>query len=180
MKYFFFLFVSLCSFAANAQTPLISHKSHSGASHAYLIASSSNFGAIHLGKPNDEKISDYARERREVFVPLNDSVVIKRTFVPDPEGIVFESDTLPNKNKYAVPVFRQKYQDSIRQIRQEEGKFLYKEQQPDKQMQNTEPVVVPAKKKKKSYLLFLFGITGGGMMLIKLFSKSGNTTPSIA
>ncbi|MNY31410.1 hypothetical protein D3C86_1655730 [compost metagenome] len=29
----------------------------------------------------------------------------------------------------------------------------------------------PAKKKKKSYLLFLFGITGGGLLMFRFFSR---------
>lgn len=163
----------------NAQTPLISHKSHAGSSNSYLIASS-NFGQIKM-EFNLENPKPYKAEN---FKPLNDSVVILE--VTDIEQKVIKVDTLANQNKYSLLIFEFKYKDSIRKKQMEEHykheieqqELLEKQQLESQEQLNQEST--PVKKKKKSYLLFLFGITGGGMLLMKLFGRSRITQQSIA
>ncbi|MNJ85954.1 hypothetical protein D3C87_34360 [compost metagenome] len=161
-------FISL----VNSQTPLISHKSHSGSLVTYFIDPLSNFGAIKL----DFEMSQPAKlYRNESFIPLNDSTMILE--IRDLEQKVIQTDTLPNKERQAPYLFQSRYQDSIRKREQEEEYKLkiekeeqLRKQELESQQQLIEPV--PAKKKKKSYLLFLFGITGGGMLLMRLFRQS--------
>lgn len=164
-----------------AQTAIIAHKSHAGTSISYLIAFSSNFGAIKV-VPETWDDNSIQSKPLEIFIPLNDSVILKRTYptrTPDFNDIDIKTDTLPNKNGYSIFEFRQKYEDSIKQIQQEVYKQQYGKQELKSQQQLNEKAT-PAKKKKKSYLLFLFGITGGGMLLMKLFSRSKQTEQSIA
>jgi hypothetical protein len=165
--------------AGNAQTPLIAHKSHAGSSATYFIAPSSNFGELRIDL--DKSFQQPKLYRAENFRPLNDSVIILETM--DIDQKVISTDTFPNKEKYSPIIFQARYTDSIRKKEWEENdkreteqkEQLIKEQQESIEQIN-EPA--PAKKKKKSYLLFLFGITGGGMLLMKLFGRS--TKQSIA
>jgi hypothetical protein len=165
----------------NAQTPLIAHKSHTGTSNSYLIAANSNFGQIKV-IPETLDQNTIQSKPVELFIPLNDSTILKRTTSPrnatynNPSNT--KTDTLPNKNHYTVFEFRQKYEDSINQLRLEKNKFQY-ETQDSKPTESINPETTPVKKKKKSYLLFLFGITGGGMLLTKLFGKYNVSHPSI-
>nr|WP_294860411.1 hypothetical protein [uncultured Fluviicola sp.] len=155
---------------ATAQTPLIAHKSHAGASISYFIEPGSNFGAIEI---NHEFQLTYNLSKN--FKPLNDSVILMETVDFDQQ--VIRTDTLLNKGKLSPFTFEFKYRDSIlknevfesKKRRIEQEKQFIKEQMEQQQKLN-EPV--SSKKKKKSYLLFLFGITGGGMLLMKVFSRS--------
>lgn len=189
MKLILILAFGSCLLTGNTQTPLIAHKSHSGSPASYLIVSSTNFGQIKI-VPESWDQNTIQSKPTETFIPLNDSVILKRTtparnstFPPSFSDI--KTDTLPNKNRYSVFEFREKYQDSVERAWTEQMDKLEKEkrdqlkqQQLESQKQLNEPA--PAKKKKKSYLLFLFGITGGGMLLMKLFSGSKNSQRSIA
>ena len=168
--------------AGNDQTPLISHKSHAGSSTSYLIASSSNFGAIKIDFHRPQE--DLKPYRSEKFNPLNDSVIILE--VTDLDQQVIQLDTLPNKEKFSPMVFEFRYKDSIRKKEIEESykqEMEREEQLKKRQLESQQQInqeATPTKKKKKSYLLFLFGITGGGMLLMKLFARSKTVKPSIA
>lgn len=161
-----------CMSLANTQTPLIAHKSHSGASAAYFIDPLSNFGRIMEQPFEIQPVKTFQNTKN--FIPLNDSTILLE--VINLEQKVIETDTLPNKNQYSPMLFKLRYEDSIRKQEQEENykRELEREEQLKKQelelqQQLNEPA--PAKKKKKSYLLFLFGITGGGMLLLRLFRQ---------
>ena len=158
-----------------AQTPLIAHKSHAGVSASFFIDPLSNFGArlefpYHIETTESNIISV---KPIEIFIPLNDSVILRRSSAITSGQNVINTDTLTNKNRYSIFEFQHKYKDSIRQSRLEKWSYQYASQLLDQP-------AVPAKKKKKSYLLFLFGITGGGMLLMRLFRGSKITNPSIA
>jgi hypothetical protein len=162
--------------SATAQTPLIAHKSHSGASISYFIDPFTNFGAIKIDLQPEPLIN-------QTFKPINDSVIVRE--VLDYEGQIIQRDTLQNKQHRSPALFQVIYQDSIRKKATEENykreleqEEQFKKQQLESQEQLNEPA--PAKKKKKSYLLFLFGITGGGMLLMKLFGRSKGIHPSIS
>jgi hypothetical protein len=179
----FILFAFILSLSAgNTQTPLISHKSHAGSSTSYLIASNSNFGAIKIDLHQPpESIKPY---RSEKFKPLNDSVIILE--IMDIDQNIIQIDTLPNEEKFSPIIFEFRYKDSIRKKEVEENykREMEQEEQLKKQQlesqQQIKQETTPAKKKKKSYLLFLFGITGGGMLMMKLFTRSKTVKPSIA
>ncbi|WP_341904483.1 hypothetical protein [Fluviicola taffensis] len=181
MKFILTLAFAYFFSTGNAQTPLIAHKSHAGTSNSYLIASSSNFGAIEMKfDPQSQPPQLYKSEK---FKPLNDSVMIVE--VTDFEQKVIQIDTIPNQHRYSLVQFQYKYQDSIQKSEQQYREKEYQlkmEQEEELKKQQNQPVQesAPIKKKKKSYLLFLFGITGGGMLLMKLFSKSKPIQQSIA
>lgn len=160
-------------FIGNSQTPLIAHKSHSGTLSSYTLATSSNFGAIEMKfDPQSQPPQLYKSEN---FKALNDSVIVFQ--VLDNQKVI-RVDTLSNQNRYSTVLFEYQYKDSIRKKEQEEiyklesqQRELLEKQQLESQKQIKEEST-PVKKKKKSYLLFLFGITGGGMLLMRLFSRS--------
>lgn len=172
----------------NTQTPLIAHKSHAGTSLTFCIDPSSNFGERRDPERFFNPISIY---RGENFKPLNDSMIILE--VRDFDQKLIKIDTLPNKERFSPILFQLKYQDSIEkeemlkiyqeQLKREQEQLKQEEEQKKQlelqQQQINEPAT-SKKKEKKSYLLFLFGITGGGMLLMKLFSRSKNTQQPIA
>ena len=166
----------------NAQTPLIAHKSHTGSSNSYTITSNSNFGAIRIDF--DQPGQQLKPYQSEDFKPLNDSVMILK--ISDMNQNVIKIDTLPNKEKISSMVFEFRYKDSIRKKEIEENykqELEYEEELKQQQLESQKQLnqeTAPVKKKKKSYLLFLFGITGGGMLLMRLFRKSETIKPSIA
>lgn len=176
-------FISL----VNAQTPLIAHKSHAGSSVSYFIDPSSNFGRREEFNPHFEQPKILINQK---FTSLNDSIILLE--LVNPEEKVLRTDTLPNKKKYSTVLFQYYYEDSIRkademklyeeEMKHEQELINQKEEQKKllelQQQQLNEPT--PKKKEKKSYLLFLFGITGGGMLLLKVFSRSKVSKTSIA
>lgn len=161
-----------------AQTPLIAHKSHSGSSVDFFIDPSGNFGNIEMPENFQLQIPITYKN----FKPLNDSVMILE--VTDEYEKVIKVDILPNQNRYSPFVFEFRYKDSIRKKELEDLNLkieqVEQELKPEQIQSQQEVNPIPPKKKKKSYLLFLFGITGGGMLLIKLFGKSKVSHPSIA
>lgn len=179
MKFFNILAFVITASATNAQTPLIAHKSHSGSSDSYFVFASSNFGDNpHLRKKSPQEL--YILSDNETFIPLNDSTIVLE--VRNFERQVIKTDTLQNKQRHSPVLFQVLYEDSIRKKKLEENYKLEQEQEEQIRKQQLESqeqlnTPVPEKKKKKSYLLFLFGITGGGMLLIKLLGRS---KPSIA
>ncbi|WP_300666475.1 hypothetical protein [Fluviicola sp.] len=175
MKHFFTLVCALSGFASIAQTPLISHKSHSGNAASFLIAANSNFGRINIDL--EQKLTQNPVTQQN-FIPLNDTIMLHE--ISDLNQNVIQVDTLPNKNRYSTMIFQMKYQDSIQKTTIQQETIQPEQQETPIQPVQTELNQTPVKKKKKSYLLFLFGITGGGMLLMKLFGRSQNINQSIA
>lgn len=158
---------------AQAQTPLIAHKSHSGSSADFFIDPSANFGIP-------------SRKLLQV-VYVNDSTTVR---VYTRFGDEFEYDTIRTATNYSLNIDSVKQHApylkkveyvnfkhssdtiKVKQSRREvQPQFEIQDQdQPEQQLQ--EP-----KKKKKSYLLFLFGITGGGMLLMRLFRQPKAVQP---
>jgi hypothetical protein len=174
MKTLLILVASCIGLSTQAQTAIIAHKSHSGSSIDFFIDPSSNFG--------DPPLDRYPIVKpiiQEIFKPLNDSVMVIETVNLNQQLI--KIDTLSNQQRYSPILFETKYKDSIQkkqiqeynqkleQAREEERA---RNQQMESQQQITPEPDSSKKKKKKSYLLFLFGITGGGMLLMKLFGRS--------
>lgn len=174
MKHFFTLVCALSGFASIAQTPFISHKSHSGSAATFLIAANSNFGQIRIDVESQFKQPITYQN----FKPLNDTVILHE--ISDLNQTVIKVDTLPNKNRYSSLIFQMKYQDSIQKTSTQKEIIQPEQKETQAQPVQTELNQTPPKKKKKSYLLFLFGITGGGMLLMKLFGRAQNTNRSIA
>lgn len=164
---------------ANAQTPLIAHKSHAGTSASFFIDPSSNFGRREDIDIQFEQPKIFINQK---FTSLNDSTILLELL--NPEQKVLLTDTLPNRKKYSTALFEYYYRDSVQKVErmriyeeemnQQQEQRLHKEQQKKQlelqQQQLNEPA--PKKKEKKSYLLFLFGITGGGMLLMRLLQQS--------
>lgn len=174
MKFFNILAFAVAISTANAQTPLIFHKSHAGTSISYFIDPSSNYGAIKINPYLEIQEENSNPKITEIFIPLNDSVILKRTASGrNIDAMEIKTDTLANKNRYSVLEFQHKYKDSIRQSNLKKWSFQYA-------TQSLNDPATPTKKKKKSYLLFLFGITGGGMLILKVFGKSRISKTSIA
>lgn len=163
---------------ATAQTPLIAHKSHAGSSASYFVSASSNFG-------DNPQLRDYWQKHymdQSTFTPLNDSTIILQ--VKNLNQQVVKADTLSNKSRYSLMQFQIEYLDSIRKERlklyeeelRKEGELMLQEEEQKKQLELKQQQIndpsTTKKKEKKSYLLFLFGITGGGMLLMRLFGRS--------
>lgn len=172
------LLLLICSLASlsHAQTAIIAHKSHSGTAIDFLIDPSGNFG-----EPGPQLIQ---------IVRLNDSTYVN--VYSEFSGFIYH-DTVRHKINYNLnidSINQPGYYNHIEYINFKNSPKNLKPKAPGYQIQETKsqeiiqdetPLdqTVP-KKKKKSYLLFLFGITGGGMLLTKLFKKSKISYPSIA
>lgn len=176
MKYSILLFICFVSAISQAQTAIIAHKSHSGTATDFLIDPSGNFG-----EPGPQLIQ---------IVRLNDSTYVN--VYSEFSGFIYH-DTVRDKINYNLnidSIHQPSYYNRVEYINFKNSPKNLKPKTPGYQIQeiksqeiiqNETPVDqdVP-KKKKKSYLLFLFGITGGGMLLTKLFRKSKVSHPSIA
>ncbi|WP_294675455.1 hypothetical protein [uncultured Fluviicola sp.] len=177
-----FLVTSLIS---QAQTAIIAHKSHSGRAVDFFTDPNTNFG-----EPGPQLLQ---------IVRLNDSTYIQvfREF----SGMIYHDTVRKNSpwsnyNPKFDSIYQQGYyKQHIKYINLENKADTGRIQAPSLQLQKMieKEVITPEnqdvqpmpeentpKKKKKSYLLFLFGITGGGMLLMRLFSRSKTTKPLIA
>lgn len=173
------LVFSVCFIASlsQAQTAIIAHKSHSGKAVDFFTDPSTNFGI-----PSRELVQ---------VVYLNDSTTLN---VYTRFGNDFEYDTIHAAISYAldidsikkkVPYLREveyiNFKDSPKDLKPKTPGYRIQETENKEIIENETPTNEPTpKKKKKSYLLFLFGITGGGMLLMRLFSKSKHINSSIA
>ncbi|MNU63822.1 hypothetical protein D3C71_530800 [compost metagenome] len=168
-----FLTFALSSFL-QAQTAIIAHKSHSGTASTFVIDPSGNFGE--------------PAPRLKQVVRLNDTTSLEiysdfggfsyyDTVYRNPQYANYELniDSLNKGNAY----FRVDYinfKNSPDSLKQQLPGYaqptrLYKDETIPETIQ-IEPVQEnPPKKKKKSYLLFLFGITGGGMLLFRILNR---------
>lgn len=176
MRIVFLLFVCSMTFVSQAQTAIIAHKSHSGTGLDFFTDPSANFGI-----PSRKLLQ---------IVYLDDSTTVR---VYSRFGDDFEYDTVRTATSYFLNI------DSVKQQTPYLNKVEYvnfkhsdrsskikqpkTEVRPDPEIRdNNQPEQrqeEPQKKKKKSYLLFLFGITGGGMLLMRLFRRP-NVKPSLA
>ena len=167
--------------ASNSQTPIIAHKSHSGTAVDFFIDPSSNFG-----DPGPQLLQ---------VVRLNDSAYIEVYYAFS--GIIYH-DTIRKSqlqyyNKDIDSVYQQEYYKHVEYLNLKKGKDADRVKPPSlllpKMIENPQPepqkldnnAPVPEtthKKKKRSYILFLFVITGGGMLLMQLF-RIFKSQPSI-
>lgn len=169
---FLFLTVTLSSFL-QAQTAIIAHKSHSGTASTFVIDPSGNFGE--------------PPPRLKQVVRLNDTTSIEiyddfgyyyyDTVYRNPQysNYNLNLDSMNRKTNYfKVEYINFKHSpDSLKQ--QLPGRVLQtieNEESSPENIQINQPVQENSpKKKKKSYLLFLFGITGGGMLLFRVLNR---------
>lgn len=170
------LFICLCLSASfvEAQTAIIAHKSHSGTAIDFFIDPSTNFG-----EPGPQLIQ---------LVRLNDSTYIE--VYSEFSGVIYH-DTIRKHRKIST------YHEDVDSIYQLEYYKNYVEyinlmnttdtgrvKTPGPQLQKmieskeiqkpnyNRPAQEPnPKKKKKSYLLFLFGITGGGLLVFRTLNR---------
>lgn len=151
---------------SQAQTAIIAHKSHSGASIDFFIDPSGNFG-----DPGPQLIQ---------VVRLNDSTYVN--VYSEFSGFIYH-DTVRSRINYNLNIdsLKQSGYNRIEYINFKNSSKTLKPKTPNYQIQKIEsqeviqnetPINKPTqKKKKKSYLLFLFGIMGGGLLFFRLFNR---------
>jgi hypothetical protein len=168
MKYAILFLGCFAAFLSGAQTAIIAHKSHSGTTADFFTDPSTNFGIP-------------SRKLQQV-VYLNDSTVIH---VYSRFGEDIEYDTIHSRTSYSLNIDSVKQQAPyLRKVEYVHFKHSADSSKIKKRPSGTyavpeipEPVQaepqqdVNQKKKKKSYLLFLFGITGGGLLAFRSMGK---------
>jgi hypothetical protein len=185
MKTVLIIFLACIGLISRAQTAIIAHKSHSGTAVNFFTDPNTNFG-----DPGPQLIQ---------LVRLNDSTYIE--VFSSFSGMIYhdtvrKNSQFGNYNKDVDSIYQQGYYSHIEYINLKTSRDTGRIKTPNLRIQHMieesetspqKPDFTPAaeeksipKKKKKSYLLFLFGITGGGMLLMKLFSKSEKIQQSIA
>jgi hypothetical protein len=160
--------------STSAQTAIIAHKSHSGTASDFSAEVFGNFGipsrkiqqVIYLN--DSTTLNVYTRfgddfETDTIHAPISyklniDSIKKANPYLQNVEYVNFKHSPKSAKSKTPVKIPGLNSNESI-------------EANP---MEQQNPLTTPetTKKKKKSYLLFLFGITGGGMLLMRLFQRS--------
>ncbi|MDF3025898.1 MAG: hypothetical protein K0S23_205 [Fluviicola sp.] len=166
MKTILVSIVCLLASAVQAQTAIIAHKSHSGSAADFFMDPNTNFG-----EPGPQLIQ---------VVRINDSTYVN--VFSEFSGFIYH-DTVRgriNSNLDIDSIKRSRY-DHIEYINFKGSPDSLRPKTPGLQLQEIETIKPiesetpvnqnPPGKKKKSYLLFLFGITGGGMLLMRLFSR---------
>lgn len=159
---------------ATAQTPLIAHKSHSGAAADFFIDPNTNFG-----DPGPQLIQ---------IVRLNDSTYIEvynsfsgMTY----HDTIYKSSPFKHYQKNVDSIYQLESYQHVEYINLQNKADSTKVKAPSFRFQKlietpktnpeksiSEPVQEPApKRKKRSYLLFLFGITGGGLLMLRLLNR---------
>ncbi|WP_343632507.1 hypothetical protein [Fluviicola sp.] len=158
---------------SQAQTAIIAHKSHSGTASGFSIEAFGNFGI-----PGRKMVQ---------IVYVNDSTTLN---VYTRFGNDFEADTIHSPISYNLNIDSIKksvpHLQNVEYVNFKHSSKSVKSKMPEKdfKLENSKrieanpieqpnPLVtpVPSKKKKKSYLLFLFGITGGGLLVIGAVSR---------
>lgn len=176
MKTIFTLFICLAASLSLAQTAIIAHKSHSGAAASFFTDPNSNFG-----EPGPQLIQ---------IVRLDDSTYIQvfREFT----GMIYhdtvrKNSRLSNYNPKIDSIYQQGYyKQHIKYINLKNNVDTGHIQAPSLQLHEMieKEIVTPEnktiqptpqenapKKKKRSYLLFLFGITGGGLLMFRILNR---------
>ncbi|TSJ48081.1 hypothetical protein [Fluviicola chungangensis] len=181
MKTIFTLCICLAASLSQSQTSIIAHKSHSGTAIDFFVDPNSNFG-----EPGPRLIQ---------IVRLNDSTYIE--VYSEFSGMIYH-DTIRKNRKISTynedidSIYQQEYYKHIEYINLKHTADTGRVKAPSMQLQqlikDTElspqesdykPVQEPnPKKKKKSYLLFLFGITGGGLLILRILKQA--FSPQIA
>lgn len=174
MKTIFILCICLTASISQAQTAIIAHKSHSGTAMDFFIDPSTNFG-----DPGPQLIQ---------IVRLNDSTYIE--VYSEFSGFIYH-DTIRKHRKISTyredvdSIYQQEYYRHVEYINlkntADSGRVKTPSLQLQKMIENTgpspqesdyKPVQEPnPKKKKRSYLLFLFGITGGGLLMLRMINR---------
>jgi len=182
MKLLLTLVFGSCILLGNTQTAIIAHKSHSGTALDFFIDPSGNFGdpqpipqLLQIIRLND---STYVN----VYLDTYSSYIYHDT-IHSAVAVNYRLniDSLKKGDYYHSEVEFINFKDSPKDLKPKAPGHQIREVESEKIIQNETPINGPApKKKKKSYLLFLFGVTGGGMLLMRMFSKSRITKPSIA
>ncbi len=170
------LFICLCLSASfiKAQTAIIAHKSHSGTVVDFFTDPSSNFG-----EPGPQLIQ---------VVRLNDSTYIE--VYSEFSGVIYH-DTIRKHRKIRTyhedvdSIYQQEYyKNHVEYINLMNTADTGRVKTPSLQLQKmievkevqkpnyNRPAQEPnPKKKKRSYLLFLFGITGGGLLIVRALNR---------
>ncbi len=160
MKTIFILCICLTASISQAQTAIIAHKSHSGAAESFFTDPSTNFG-----DPGPQLIQ---------IVRLNDSTYVH--VMAEFSGFIYH-DTMRYKKQEAkiLDSLYERDKDHIELINFKHSPDSLKIKPPTQdryhEMKIKPQQEVAPRKKKKSYLLFLFGITGGGMLLMRFFGR---------
>ena len=182
MKTILLILICLTTLVSWTQTAIIAHKSHSGTAADFSTEAFGNFGIpsrkmVQVVYLNDSTtLNVYTRFGNEfegdtIHSPINyhlniDSIKKASPYLQEIEYVNFKHSPKSARSKIPVDGPKLKSSESI------ESNPLIRP--------NSLETTPPQKKKKKSYLLFLFGITGGGMLLMKLFARSKTVKPSIA
>ena len=166
MKLVFVLLICVSASFVQAQTAIIAHKSHSGAAVDFFMDPNTNFGIprprqIQVIRVNDSTcVNVYLHHNGDIY---HDTIYTKTNYNMNIDsvkkngyqvGIEYVNFKRSSKNAKAKPPGRHKEQ--VNPVKSSDSQMEQKQQ-------NT------PKKKKKSYLLFLFGITGGGILFMQLF-----------
>lgn len=174
MKYAILLLTWSLSSFLQAQTAIIAHKSHSGTASTFVIDPSGNFGdppprlkqVVRLNDTTSLEIySDFGGfsyydtvYRNPVYANYNlniDSI--------NNEAHYFKIEYINFKN--SPDTLKQLLPGYTPLMKADDGEVIPQNIQIEPVKEN------PPKKKKKSYLLFLFGITGGGMLLFRALNR---------
>jgi hypothetical protein len=159
MKTILLALICFTTFVSQSQTAIIAHKSHSGTAADFFIDPSGNFG-----DPGPQLIQ---------VVRINDSTYVH--VMSEFSGFIYHdtmrynsqigktSDSLYEREKDYIQLIN--FKNSPDSLKVKMPTLRYNELEVEPQQE------VAPKKKKKSYLLFLFGITGGGMLLMRLFNR---------
>ncbi len=171
MKFFNILAFAFSVSFANAQTPLIAHKSHSGTAADFFIDPSSNFGI-----PSPRLVQ---------VIRLNDSTSIE---VTDHYNGYYHYDTIyrnpvyadynldidsMQKGGYYNNVEYVNFRNSPKSVKQKAPGFdreKLDEQVVPQQKSEPQPEAAP-KKKKKNALLFIFLVGGSGLLAFRILSR---------
>lgn len=159
MKTLFLSIICFTALVSQAQTAILAHKSHSGTAADFFIDPSTNFGEpgpslIQIVRLND---STYVN----VYSEFSGFIYHDTMHYNSREGKALDSLYQSEKNYLELIDFK----NSPDSLKVKTPTLRYNELQVEPQQE------AAPKKKKKSYLLFLFGITGGGMLLMRLFSR---------
>lgn len=172
MKHALLLLTLTLSSLLQAQTAIIAHKSHSGTASTFFIDPSGNFG----NPP----------PRLKQVVRINDTTSIE---IYDDFGYyyydtVYRNPQYSNYNLNLDSMNKKTNYFKVEYINFKHSPDSLKQKLPGRKLQSVEnqessPEDIqikptnenPPKKKKKSYLLFLFGITGCGMLLFRILNR---------
>lgn len=151
MKTIIYLSLVFISFAANAQTAIIAHKSHAGTAHSY-INTNGNFGVVMITQTEVTKI--------------NDTTVVLNSYKTNSNRL-FYSDTIHEHPYYFSPTITV---DSLQKLEPSIQFNGFNEQLPIQQKMDTviksveKPTIQISKKtKKKSSFWLMYVVIGGAL-----------------